>query len=232
MQYIKDFLNEFPNFKIIKNTTDKIILSGIFKKFLEYNGRYIFKEILLKIEISTDYPISLPKIYDTKNILPENYHKNPDKSLCLGTEVEIRKILFPDYSLKIWLEKCVQPFIFSSLYFEKYGSFIFGESEHGSKGEINSIKDFLGFSDLRETFLFTNFILFRKYRRKLFRKKRKKKKYDCNFCNICNKKDFKCNYFSKLEKLNLYFNNEVLKYLKSVVANLELEEKNYARYKK
>lgn len=232
MQYIKDFLNEFPDFKIIENTTDKIILSGIFKKFLEYNGKYIFKEILLRIEINADYPISLPKVYDTENILPENYHKNPDKSLCLGTEVEIRKILFPSYSLKIWLEKCVQPFIFSSLYFEKYRTFIFGEREHGSKGEINSIKDFLEFSDSREVFLFINFILLRKYRRKLFRKKSKIKKYNCNFCNICNKKSFKCDYFNNLENLNLYFSNKVLQYLKSVITNLKSEEKKYARYKK
>ena len=46
MQYIKDFLNEFSDFKIIENTTDKIILSGILKNFLEYNGKYIFRYIL------------------------------------------------------------------------------------------------------------------------------------------------------------------------------------------
>ena len=36
MQYIKNFLNEFSDFIIIENTTDKIILDGILKKFLEF----------------------------------------------------------------------------------------------------------------------------------------------------------------------------------------------------
>lgn len=228
MQYIKDFLNEFSDFKIIENTTDKIILSGILKNFLEYNGKYIFKEIPLKIEIKTDYPISLPKVYDTKNILPENYHKNPDKSLCLGTEVEIRKILFPNYSLKTWLEKCVQPFIFSSLYFEKYGTSIFGEHEHGTKGELNSIKDYLGFSTFREIYLFLNIILFRKYRRKIFKKNNKIKKI---LCPLCDNRFFECKHYLKLRELDLYFNNNLLKYLKELMQNYE-KEIEYDKYKR
>lgn len=228
MEYIKKFLTEYPSLKKEEVTTNTITLSGYLEFSLEYEGFNIYKNIFLKIVINNDYPISLPKVYDIENVLLKDFHKNSDGSLCLGTELEIRKELFHDFSLKNWIEKCLNPFVFSSLYFEKYRILIFGEREHGSIGEINSIKDFLEISSSRETYLFINFILFRKYRRKIFKNNSKIKKY---ICPICNKKIFKCQHFSKLDKLNLFFNKKLMEYLKKMMFNFDVEVK-IAKYKR
>ncbi|QQS87412.1 hypothetical protein [Fusobacterium canifelinum] len=112
MRNIEEFLVEYPSFKIIEKTNDKIILKGYLENFLEYNNIKLYKNVLLKIEVYKNYPIFLPKVYDAENTLSKDFHKNYDGSLCLGTELEIRKILFQNNSLSEWIKKCVKPFIF------------------------------------------------------------------------------------------------------------------------
>lgn len=228
MHYIKKFLSEYTSFRITETNEKETIIIGNLEVSLEYKGINIYKEIPLKIKLNKNYPISLPKVYDIKNILLKNFHKNPDNSLCLGTELEIRKELFNDYSLKNWIKKCVEPFIFSSVCFEKYEILIFGEREHGVIGEMSSLKEYFDFGSLRETYLFLKFIFLRKYRRKLFKKKSKIKK----ITSPCGHKSmFKCSYFLKLKELNLYFNNNVLMFLDRIILEFEREVKINVKYK-
>lgn len=229
MVNIEEFLLEYPSFRIIEKTDSKIILKGYLENFLEYNNIKLYKNIGLKVEVYKNYPIFLPKVYDIDNILSKDFHKNYDGSLCLGTELEIRKILFQNNSLSEWIKKCVKPFIFSSLYFEKYGVLIFGEREHGTIGEISSFKDFFTFSNLHEIHLFFKFILCRKYKRKLFKRKSKINKFKCPYCN---KKILSCSHFSKLKELNLYFNEKLLSYLKNMIDKFEREMNINVRCKK
>lgn len=228
MEYIKDFLINFPSLKIIKSTSEKTTILGYLEFNLEYNKIVLYKKFLLKFEINSDYPRTLPKVYDIENILLRNFHKNSDGSLCLGTELEIRKAIFNDYSLINWLKKCLNSFVFSSLYYEKFNELIFGESEHGVEGEFNSIKEILELSNFRETKLFIDFILTRKYRRKLFKKNSKIKKYKCP---LCHKKFYKCQHYSKLKDLNLYFDSRLFEYLERITSEYNWEE-NYVRCKK
>ena len=154
MEYVYEFLKNFPFFKIIENTSKEFVMQGYLEFNLEYKGIILYKKLLLKIVVNKNYPISLPKVYDVENILLKTFHKNADGSLCLGTELELRKALFNDYSLKNWINQCLNPFIYSSLYFEKYKEPIFGEREHGTKGELNSIKDYLELSTLEKHIYF------------------------------------------------------------------------------
>lgn len=228
MEYVYEFLKNFPFFKIIENTSKEFVMQGYLEFNLEYKGIILYKKLLLKIVVNKNYPISLPKVYDIENILLKTFHKNADGSLCLGTELELRKALFNDYSLKNWINQCLNPFIYSSLYFEKYKEPIFGEREHGTKGELNSIKDYLGLSTFRETYLFLNIILSRKYKRKIFKRNNKIKKI---LCPLCDNKFFKCKHYLKLRELDLYFNNNLLKYLKELMQNYEMEVE-YDKYKR
>jgi hypothetical protein len=229
MKIIENFLSDYPTFIIIDETKDKIILKGYLEFFLTHKDIKIYKKILLKIKFYKNYPIFLPKIYDIENILLNNFHKNPDGSLCLGTEIDIRRVLFKNNSLSEWIKKCVEPFIFSSVYFEKYGMLIFGEREHGVIGEINSFKDFFNFLNFNETYLFLKFIFCRKYRRKIFKKKSKIYKLKCPYCN---NKFLSCPHLSRLKELNFYFNRNFLGYVKNMINEFESEMKTNVGYKK
>lgn len=226
MNYIDDFLKDFPSLKIMQKNNQETILDGDLEFNLEYNGIRFYKKIYMKIIINNNYPETLPTVSEPKNILLKDFHKNNDGTLCLGTELELRKELAFDYSLKKWKDVFLNAFVFSSVYFEKYKVVIFGEQEHGARGELDSFQNFFNFSSFEETYVFIKFLLLRKYQRKLFKANSKIKKYSCP---ICNKKFYTCDHYNHLVRANNYFNKNILNHLKKLIKQYE-KELIYVRY--
>lgn len=166
---IRNLIKFFKEKKIaISYTRTSIILSGIIILNKTDNDTSLYKEIYLKIEIPNSYPQKLPKVYDEKSILNKNYHINYNKSLCLGTDLDIRKILYPKYSLFKWMDDCVLPFLYASVYYNKYKISPFKERSHGKIGILES------FSELFPNPNYNNLIFFiikRKFIRNLKFKK-------------------------------------------------------------
>ena len=168
------------------------------------------------------FPRVLPEVYDVGKVLPIDFHINSDGSLCLGTEIEIRKRLVSKNKLKDWFEYCVKPFIFSSFYFKKYEVAIFGEEEHGTVGELDSLKRALGLHSSKETCDFLKTLFSRRYRRKIYKKNSKINKYDCP-CG--SGKKFKECHRIKLEELDNIFEGKFMNYLQNLFVNYSREKK-------
>ena len=73
--------------------------------------RVIFQLKVLKMNmkismtIPKDYPINLPEIWETGDRIPLVYHKNPDKSLCLGAPLAVKTKFNEEPTLKGFIQK-------------------------------------------------------------------------------------------------------------------------------
>lgn len=188
--YINDFLKKYSNFKI-ENIGEKINLIGELTLNHESKNKGIafYKKFNIKIVINFNYPLSLPMVFETNQTLNSNYHINPDKSLCLGTDLDIRLKLYPKYSLIDFVENFIFPFLYSSMYFDRFQESNSKERSHGTTGENESILDFFEINDSKKgSYLISN-LLKRKYKRALIFK-RNLYNHNC----ICgnNKKLYQC----------------------------------------
>lgn len=167
-QKIEKFLEIYPSLEILNVSADEIVLEGIVILDNKHEGIYMYEEVYLKIKIPVDFPKKLPRVYDEKKKLNKNYHINYDFSLCLGTDLDIRRELYPDYDLVKWMEQLVMPFLFASKYYTLYSVSPFKERSHGGNGILESILEYFPNQDKDKL---KNLILKRNFYRGLIFKK-------------------------------------------------------------
>lgn len=208
--YIQTLLNKYPTLFIKSTFNSYVIIEGsltLNHQVKELDVAF-YKEIQIKIKIDKNYPAILPKVYEIGNkISSPFYHINPDKSLCIGTELDVRINLYPLYSLVDYIEKFIFPFFYSYFYYEKYKISPFSERSHGNLGIFESIQDFFKLKNKKETLNFIKTLSKRHYNR-IFNHKKKIPNYFCP-CNS-GKKIYSCHkeellLFKKVFQNNYYF---------------------------
>ncbi|MDO5690686.1 MAG: hypothetical protein Q4G61_10585 [Tissierellia bacterium] len=101
-----------------------------------HNGPIYDGEHEIKIVIPKAYPDDLIHIF-LSNIPDKMEHIYNDKSICMATISEQVIYLQERPSLGQYLEKFLDPFIYSIEYFREYGIYPFGERAHGYKGSMS-----------------------------------------------------------------------------------------------
>lgn len=142
---VKQLFNSFDGIKIISFIDQKksIIVLFNFDANVTINGSNFFLDYNIHIEIPKNYPIELPIIYEAGEKRVTNFpHINPDKrgSFCLGTELDIRRHIKPDYSLKNYIT-LIAEFLETYEYYNKYKNFPYGDRSHGNPGILETYKD-------------------------------------------------------------------------------------------
>lgn len=123
---IKEIIEEENFYKIIMCISCSSQINGV-KTFLDYK---------ILIELPYSYPKSLPTCYEYGEKTIHSYHHiNPDKvgSFCLGTEMELRYRLLPNYAISKYFEIIVEYLTVYS-YYQKYHTMPVVERSHGNKG--------------------------------------------------------------------------------------------------
>ena len=80
-------------------------------------------------------------MFETEGRIPDDFHKLSDGSLCLGSPLRLRILIGRGFSLKIFVERCVVPYLHGFAIFERTGELPFGEMEHGVEGIIDDFID-------------------------------------------------------------------------------------------
>lgn len=130
---------------IMKNSKSSIIIHFHFDAIILVNGAKYFLNHNIQMEIPKSYPRELPLVFELGEKKIKNFpHINPDKkgSFCLGTEMDLRKMLKPKYSLVRYVQ-LVAEFLGTYKYYNEYGIFPYGDRSHGEKGIIEAYKDLL-----------------------------------------------------------------------------------------
>jgi len=104
----------------------------------------------LRIKVLPGYPREVPLIWELDGEIPRKpeFHINPDDSFCLGSPLRLKVILSRDSRFDDFIKECLHPFLYAVTHKLKLGGdFIFGELEHGNKGEIADYMQLLNVKD-------------------------------------------------------------------------------------
>lgn len=125
IEQINDLLTQQTELHV--NYKDQIY---VYTENIHYSLKYndvIFEGVKdIKIEMDYEYPSSIPKVY-IFNLKEELEHVYKDNSICLATVGEILQYLIDEPSISEFLNRFLEPFIFSADWHLKYGVFPFGE---------------------------------------------------------------------------------------------------------
>lgn len=129
---IKEFIDSQPELRI--EIIDKhYVLAGkyaynsIWKKVVRAGER----EVIIHIPFA--FPLEAPQLFVID--IPEGMnHIYSDNSVCLATTGEIISFLSKNPTLKEFAAKFIESFLFSINWFADYGTYPFGEREHGWQG--------------------------------------------------------------------------------------------------
>lgn len=145
---VLDFLEDYPGMTIGPSRGNDITLKGKLKFKAASKGMpYIEDSYSLSIIIPYNFPFQLPVVQEVGGKIPrdQNYHINPDDSLCLGSPLRLLRILSYSPTIVTFVEECLVPYLYAvSHKINNGGSFIFGELSHGQKGIIDDYLELFG----------------------------------------------------------------------------------------
>lgn len=104
----------------------------------------------IKIIAPRTFPSQLPRIFSIDGQVPENYHTNPAKDLCLGPSLQLHEILREDPTLLGYVTGTVVPFLYRHRFTVLYPNADpprWGELAHGTPGLLTYYGDRLGVTD-------------------------------------------------------------------------------------
>ena len=89
----------------------------------------------IRVEINSDYPNSLPLVFETQKRIPKNieWHIFPDGHCCIVTPPEESIICKRGFTIEEFIVKYVLPYFHNQLFRELNGFFL-NERSHGNKG--------------------------------------------------------------------------------------------------
>lgn len=137
---LEAFLSAYPKIRLLDVDACKVVLQGEYRLKAQLAGsQFIERTFFLRIVCPSDYPRTLPLVYDTSGYFPRSldFHTYSDGSFCLGSELKIKSILKSDSSLTSFFERIVIRFLYSVSHRVEFGNFPYGELDHGEKGLID-----------------------------------------------------------------------------------------------
>ncbi|MBC1795496.1 SEC-C domain-containing protein [Listeria booriae] len=145
LSHVKKQFNSLDGLKVISfiEKNKSIIIFFYFDATVAINGANFLINHKVQIEIPKNYPIGLPIVFEIGEKQVTNYsHINPDSkgTFCLGTELDIRRKIKPDYSLSKYV-RIIAEFLGIYKYYRKYGVYPYGDREHGSLGILEAYKE-------------------------------------------------------------------------------------------
>tara|TARA_R110001583_G_scaffold51161_7_gene159730 strand:- start:3378 stop:4082 length:705 start_codon:yes stop_codon:yes gene_type:complete len=141
---LEEFLASYSKIRLSDINTNKVELLGEYQLKAQLDGsNLIERNFYLRIVCPSDYPNTLPTVFDETGYFPrsQDFHTYADGSLCLGSELKIKSILKTDSSLSAFFEKVVVRFLYAVSHRIEFGNFPYGELDHGEKGLIDDYSE-------------------------------------------------------------------------------------------
>ncbi len=137
---LQEFLTLHPSIRLVELNEIQVVLEGVYEIDAQMNGfERILDKYQLQIVFPADYPRSLPTVRDSEKRIPrkEDYHTYKDGLFCLGSEIKLKSILFDYPAVTEFVEKILDPFLYSITYKVKHDIYPFGDLDHGEAGLID-----------------------------------------------------------------------------------------------
>jgi hypothetical protein len=156
----KQFLDLRKKYQYLykRNSQALIIIAG--KIFFDCNN--IKDDYDIEINISSNYPIKIPLVCETKGKIPKDWH-HIGKYFCLETPFRIWEIFRKQETLLSFVDNLVVPYLASYSYFKKTGDSS-KEHAHEARGILDDYKKYFNIKDDLLTFILLRILAERDYR--------------------------------------------------------------------
>ncbi|MCK9211566.1 MAG: SEC-C domain-containing protein [Ignavibacteriaceae bacterium] len=118
-------------------------LSGELDFNASFENQEVFDTYLILIVFPKDYPDTVPESFEIGNKIPDNYHKNKDKSLCIAPPVDLSMKFSSNPCILNYINNLLIPYLYRYSFLQKYGKAPFEEYSHGALGLIEYYFEFL-----------------------------------------------------------------------------------------
>ena len=142
-----EFLNDYPGMSLNPMRYAETKIQGHFEFRATGFDRTTEDNFELEILVDKAFPNSIPEFRETGGKIPRisDYHVNPNGTLCLGSHLRLKKILYETPNFNSFIEKCLVPYLFDvSVKLRHGGKFVTGELAHGTEGIIQDYIDIFG----------------------------------------------------------------------------------------
>ena len=148
-EQFQDLSLSFPKLRLQRYGKGHWYVRGMLRFSEEHFRRCIEDEYSIEIAIPEEYPDVLPKIVETGNRIPGDFHHYQDGSLCLGAPLDVKQKFRKQPTLLGYVDNCVIPYLYSYSYKCKFGKMPFGELSHGGIGLLEYYRELFGIKDQR-----------------------------------------------------------------------------------
>lgn len=144
---VLSILTAYPGLSLKPSRGPSIVFEGTLWFDASYREVNVRDSFSLELEVPADFPSSPPVVKEIGGRIPkhEDFHVNPDGSLCLGSDVAIKEGLHEQPTLLDFIDGFVVGFLLNaSMKLEHGGPFITGELPHGRLGLISDYQERFG----------------------------------------------------------------------------------------
>ena len=137
------------NEKSIGIEEDNYIISAKIKTCLTLKGKLLLIDYNVKIDFPREFPQKLPKVFVQKGEISNKFgHVNYDKSLCLGTDVDLRIRLLNSEPIGTFF-KIVIAYLAEYQYWSEYHLYAIEPRSHYNNGVIETYQEMMGIKNLK-----------------------------------------------------------------------------------
>jgi hypothetical protein len=138
---LADALVHHPGLGLVPSDSDDAILEGELRCNCVGPDSFTIDETYsVRMELPRTFPRALPRVFETTGRVPQSFHHNGDKTLCLGSPIAIRFELQDTPTIRQFIDRVVIPYFYSHAYFVTFGRPPFGELRHGAPGLEDDIR--------------------------------------------------------------------------------------------
>lgn len=88
----------------------------------------------VRMEVPRDFPRAFPRVFETGGRVPKAFHRNPDRTLCLGSPLALALEIARNPTIGEFIGRAIIPYLYSHAFHERFGHMPFGELAHGVIG--------------------------------------------------------------------------------------------------
>lgn len=143
-----ELLHDYPGLSLRPIVNGQVRLVGFLSFSAEANGlERIDDAYEVEIAVPHSFPRGLPLVTETAGRIPNDFHRDDDGSLCLGSPARQYLELNKAPTLPGFVRTCLIPYLYGFSYREKHGRLPFGELDHGMKGIMKDLAALFGIDD-------------------------------------------------------------------------------------
>jgi hypothetical protein len=136
---LRDLLKEYPGLSLKPQAQGGALITGD----LEFSAQYVDHKPItdlykVEIQIASDFPRSIPIVKEIGQRIQVGFHTNlPEGTLCLGSGIKLKTVLYEHPTLLGFVENCLIPFLYAYSFREKHRRLPWGDLAHGALGLIH-----------------------------------------------------------------------------------------------